>query len=187
VIPLNPFSILTSKIFLGTTVLFALGFAVQTGRIELYFKPEIKTIRIDLEKAQARTMAEIATHKATKEAYRRAQAEAALAEAQRIARVVTEQEEITDAVTAEYGARLADARARYERLRRQAGGAGAGPAGAGSGEPVSAAGDPASGADGEAGDHGLSLDERWVATQQAIQLDALISWVEQQSVVDPGE
>jgi hypothetical protein len=54
---------------------------------------------------------------------------------------------------------------------------------------VPAAGDAAAGASDQARDNGLpvapliELDWRLTATEQAIQLDALIDWVERQSAV----
>ncbi|MBN9504938.1 MAG: hypothetical protein J0I69_02835 [Altererythrobacter sp.] len=150
---------------------------------------------------------ERAAHQATKETYRRAQAEAARLDAERLARVQSEQQEITDAITADYRARLADARAVAQRLRDQLARAGERAAGPGGGEPVPATGATAGGAAEAAGDNRLpicrtaplledertlsplDLDWRLTATEQAIQLDALIDWVERQaavSVEQPG-
>jgi hypothetical protein len=122
-------------------------------------------------------------HAQTKLNYRAAQAEAARLEAARLERVKVEQQEITDEVSADYRRRLADARAAAERLRAGSARAGEHPAGPGGAQPLPAAGNPAGRADGPPADHGLPLDERLVATEQALQLNALISWVERQAGV----
>lgn len=136
--------------------------------------------------------AEAAAHRATNEGYRNAQATAAARDAQRIARVKAEQKEISDEEVADYERRLADARAAAERLRRElaaragasgaAGGVvlpGAGAAAGGAAAP--AAGDRLPGAAGEAA--GDEIGWRLIATEQAIQLDALIRWNRRQAAV----
>ena len=136
-----------------------------------------------------RVLEERLAHRKTKFAYRLAQAQAAKLEAQRIERVKIEQQEITDDVTKAYSFRLADARARAERLRGEIGRAGKHPTGAAGGEPVPGTGAAAGRADEAPADPGLpapSVDElawRLVATEQAIQLDELINWVERQAAV----
>lgn len=144
-------------------------------------------LRAERDTARAEKAAEIAAHQATKEAYRRAQAEAARIEAERLARVQAEQQEITDVITADYRERVAAARADAERLREQLGRAGERAAGPGGGEPVPAARAAAGGAAETPGDNGfLDLDWRLTATEQAIQLDTLIDWVEAQAAVPTG-
>lgn len=137
--------------------------------------------------------AERTAHQQTKHNYRAAQEQAAALEAARLAAVQAEQKEITDAVTQDYRQRLADARAHAERLRDQLARAGAGAAGAPRSEPVPGAGGAAGRAAPPAtGDRlppapALSEDEiawRLIATEQAIQLDALIDWVERQAQVE---
>lgn len=171
---------------------------VNVGAHQFVIDPRL---RADRDTARAEKTAEIAAHQATKEAYRRAQAEAARRDAERLVRVQSEQEEITDAVTADYRARLAGARAVAERLREQLARAGERAAGPGVGEPVPATGAAAGRAAEASGDNGLpvspptkpdpfiELDWRLIATEQAIQLGALIDWVERQaavSVEQPG-
>ena len=140
------------------------------------------------DQARAERDAEISAHTLTKQTYRLAQQQAAALDAARVARVEAEQREITDEVTADYRARLADARAAAERLRQQLARAREHPAGAAGGEQLPATGDTAIRAAEAAGDRRLSLDAeeldwRLTATEQAIQLDALIDWVEAQAGV----
>jgi hypothetical protein len=123
-------------------------------------------------------------HRRTIADYRRA-AELARAQDQaHAARVERDQSVISQEVSHDYQARLADLRARYDALRLQRVHA---PAAADPGTgratdlPEAAAG--AGGAAPAAGEEGLSLDAtsldwRYVCSAQAEQLDALIDWVE---------
>ena len=81
--------------------------------------------------------------------------------------------------------RLADARARAQRLRRQtrppAGVTGSGAATAVPGLPGRAPGSAQA-----AGKAGLPGDDALIATEQAIQLDELIKWVRAQSAIEPA-
>lgn len=157
------------------------------------WKQEAQIIRIDLAKAEAYGRAEAAKHKATKQAYRDAQEEAARMEAARLARVVAEQEGITDAVKADYRKRIADLRARADRLRAQAEAArGSGAAGASGDVQLPEASYPASGTDAApdcaaipAPDLNTEIRCREIAEAQATQLDALIDWVSKQMRVEP--
>lgn len=207
----NPFSALTSKI-LGALALVFLAFAiVQTVRIEGVwcsdveagekpacvvqgFKHELAIVRIDLADAEARARTEAAKHKATKQAYRDAQEEAARMQAAAIERVVARQEEITDEVRAEYQQRIAALRARAERLRREAeGNRGTGSPSAPGDLRLPEASDPAFGTDEAPRCHGLSgtrdaltqIDCDRIASEQAMQLDELITWVQRQFGVQP--
>ena len=138
---------------------------------------------------------ERAAHGQTKTDYREAQAEAARQEQKRIERVKAEQQEITDAVEADYRRQLAGLRARAERLREELR-AGAGAAGAGgSGEMPGLS--TATGRTAEAaGDRGFSapfgrspaeqLERDVIATGQAIQINALIDWLLAQAAIDPN-
>lgn len=198
---INPFNVLGAKIFAGVAAAALIGLAVQTVRIEGAFcrqvkvgekpacifegfKQEIAGVRIDLEQVRADRAAEIAKHQATKQAYADAQAEAEKLEAARLARVTALQQEITDDRVQVYSQRLAAARADFDRLRRAQGSAArGGAAGAGQGFAMPGVPDAAGGADGAAGDHRLSDDERFVATKQAIQLDELQNWIRRQATV----
>lgn len=198
------------KLSLGALALMTVFATVQTIRIEGVwcsdvdpgekpacimrgFKKEIQVIEIDLIAATARAEAEAAKHKATKQAYRDAQEEAARMEADRLARVVAEQQEITSEVEADYRQRIAALRTRAERLRTQAEAArGSGAAGSPGDVQLPEAGDPTSGTDAAprcdripAPDPLTDIRCREIAEQQATQLDALISWVERQFRVEP--
>lgn len=162
------------------TALAALAW--QTLRIEGFLL--MPGLKADLRAARAATDAEAAAHRRTKETYRLAQQEAARLEGARLMRVQAQQQEITDHVRQDLSERLAAARARYdaladaERLRGASRGTGAD--GAAAGLPVPGAPDAAGRAHEAACAAGLSLPERWHATEQAIQLDALIEWLSDQ-------
>lgn len=179
---------------------------VQTVRLEgLKVGPFAVTGWIAKAKArEAERDAERTAHQTTKDEYRAAQAQAALLEAARLKRVRQQQEEITNAIEKDYRGQLADLGARAERLRTQLR-ARAEPAGPPAGERGAPLRNTAGRADGATGDHRLSsaggeparigplhrtaeeqLERDIVATQQALQLDALIDWVEQQTAIDPN-
>jgi membrane protein involved in colicin uptake len=93
------------------------------------------------------------------------------------ARAEAEQKAERERTLREYEARIADARARAERLRQQLNKAGANPGSSGAaGLPGDSAASP--GANAASPEGGLSIDERLIATEQAIQLDELIDYVE---------
>ena len=132
--------------------------------------------------------AERAAHRQTKTDYRNAQIEAARLESQRLDRVRTEQQEITDEVEADYSARLAYTRARAERLREDLRTRSAARSAA---DPISMPGLSAAGAETSAAAESTrlpsdaeQLERDLIATEQAIQLDALIDWVKRQAVVE---
>lgn len=149
------------------------------------------TIANQVETIAARTAErdrEKTAHQQTKRNYAVAQRIARDLEERRLARVAAEQESITDDVTEDYRTRLAAARSTAERLRRQFASAGAGAGGATATVDLPGAGDPASRTDASTGDRGLpfasaDLDWRLTATEQAIQLEELINWVERQATV----
>jgi hypothetical protein len=100
-------------------------------------------------------------------------------------RVAAEQASINQRTANDYETRLAAVRADAQRLREQAASAAADP---GAGGNASMPGLPAAagGAAQAAGQDRLSLDERELATEQAIQLDELIKWLRAQAAVDPN-
>ncbi|XAI96263.1 hypothetical protein [Microcystis phage Mae-JY29] len=208
--PFNPFSALTSKIFGGLALAFLAVAVIQTIRIEGVwcsdvgagekpaciirgFKQEVQIIEIDLAEAEANWRAEVAKHKATKQAYRDAQEEAARMEAERLARVVARQEEITSEVESDYRQRIAVVTSRAERLRRQARATdGSGAAGTPGDVQLPEAGDPTARTDEApdcrpfpARDPLTEIRCREIAEAQATQLDELITWVERQFGVEP--
>jgi len=127
--------------------------------------------------------AAVTAHEATIANHRQAAMAAQKAQASNLARVRNEQAAITERVSDDYEKRIAAVRARAERLRagtaradprisRKAGMSGTGTATRGTVEAPDNSGLPAEGNLCPA----MNLDERAVATEQAIQLDALIDW-----------
>ena len=144
------------------------------------------------EQFEAQRGAEAAAHQATKNAYRQSQVEAAALERARVTRVQTAQQEISNAIESDYRGRLADARARAEQLRQQLQ-ARTGTAGAAGGQSLPGLSPAAGGATAPPGDHGLpaapnetGIERALVATEQALQLGALIDWVRAQAAIDPN-
>jgi hypothetical protein len=138
----------------------------HSGRLEQLYRGE--------QAAFARTVAD---YRATAEAARLADRAAA-------DRAAAEQRAISERTNDAYQDRLADARARAERLRLETpttpadphrGGATAMP------RLPAAAGGP----DQATGQDGLPREDRLTATEQAIQLDELIKWIKEQASVDP--
>jgi hypothetical protein len=131
---------------------------------------------------QATFAGTVANYRAAAEAARAAD----LASAQR---VHAEQARINERTAYDYEARLADARARAQRLRLQPQSAAADSGGPG-GPPVPGLSAAPGGAAQAAGEDGLSAslvdDDALTATEQAIQLDELIKWVRRQATVDIG-
>lgn len=156
--------------------------AWQTLRIEGFLL--MPGFKADLRAARAATDAEAAAHSRTKETYRLAQQEAARLEGARLMRVQAQQQEITDHVRQDLSERLAAARARFDALADADGlrgpSRGTGADGAAEGLAVPGAPGAAGRAHEAACAAGLSLPERWHATEQAIQLDALIDWLSDQ-------
>jgi hypothetical protein len=117
----------------------------------------------------------------------RAAAEAARKEDLALARrVAAEQRSISERTNHDLQARLADARARAQRMQLGQGSTAAARGGRRA-AAVPAAG-AASGAAGRAAEeNGFSLADRLLATEQAIQLDELIKWVNGQAAVGRGD
>jgi hypothetical protein len=117
--------------------------------------------------------------------YRAAAVQAGQADKTNAERVHAEQTAINQRSDNAFETRLADARARAERLRREAPTAAADPrarrATSVPGVPA-APGKPAS----AAAEDRLPAGDALTATEQAIQLDELIKWVRAQSKVDPN-
>jgi hypothetical protein len=116
----------------------------------------------------------------------RAAAEAARAADQANAeRAAAEQRAINQRSENALESRLADARARAERLRVEAKTAAVDP-GRGPATPMPTLSAPARRLAQAAGEDRLPQPDRLTATEQAIQLDELIKWVEAQATVDPN-
>ena len=99
-------------------------------------------------------------------------------------RVAAAQNAINERTAHEFEARLADARARADKLRIQTSGSAADPGAGGTAPMPGLSGAPAGIAQATRKDR-LSQPDRLIATEQAIQLDELIKWTRAQSKVDP--
>ena len=207
-LPFNPFSQLTSKIYGALAAVFLAGLTLQTLRIEgalcrkvdegersacflTGFKQDVADRNVMIAQRTSERDAEIRSHQQTKDNYRQTQREAQLLEAERLARVRAEQEEINNATVSTLRGRLTAARADAERLRRARPSDRTGTASAAPGVPGAAVRDAAGRADEAPGDRRLPLPPaelhwRLVATEQAIQLDELITWTIQQHAIDPN-
>jgi hypothetical protein len=114
--------------------------------------------------------------------YRVAAEQARAADQANLARVAADQSAINERTANEYEARLAAARAEYQRLRLQSQAA-ADPGGRGSAPLPGLPAAPGRAAQG-AGEDELPAGDALTATEQAIQLDELIKWVRAQAAVD---
>ena len=118
---------------------------------------------------------ERAAHAGTVANYRAAAERARRADAANAARVKAEQAAINQRSKHDFESRIAAARAADQRLRRDQGAA-ADPGG-GRAAPLPGLSAAAGRAAEATGENRLSDQERLIATEQAIQLDALIHWV----------
>ena len=128
--------------------------------------------------------AEAKAHAETIATFKLATERARDADRANVRRVEAAQSSISERITNDFEARLADARARAYRLR----GSAPAPTGHGAGRSTPMPGLPAaaSGAPETAGQDRLPHPDRLIATEQAIQLDALIQWVRAQASVEPS-
>jgi hypothetical protein len=139
----------------------------QSGQYEQLYRGELA--------ASAQTIAN----------YRAATAAARAADAASAERVRAEQHAINERITSDYETRLAAARDRAERLRFATGSPATDPCGRGTsplpGLPAAACGPAQAPGQGR-----LPPADTLIATEQALQLDALIGWVRAQATVDPN-
>lgn len=163
----------------------AIGIAVSLalGVLLLVQKGETRHWRKQSGQYERQWKAEASAHQKTAGSYQAAALARADADARNIARVRAEQKAISERSLHDFQSRLADARAAADRLRRGAVQAPADPGGAGS-PSVPAAGAAAGRADGAAAQDGFPLADRLIATEQAIQLQALIDWIASQARID---
>jgi hypothetical protein len=126
----------------------------------------------DAELQRAKTVADFAAAAETARADDRAN----------VARVAAAQQTINRSSLDDFEARLAATRARAQRLRQAPSPSDRGPAGRAEMSSLSAA---AGGTDEAAGQDRLPAEDALTASEQAIQLDALINWIRAQSRVDP--
>jgi hypothetical protein len=129
---------------------------------------------------------ERAAFAATVADYRAAADAARAADRANATRIAAEQHAISKRTANDYQARLAAAHALARRLRGEAAGGAADP-GRRRAAPVPGLPAPASRADEAAGEDRLPDADALTATEQAIQLDELIKWVQAQASVDPNQ
>jgi hypothetical protein len=97
--------------------------------------------------------------------------------------VKAEQSAINERSANDFETRIAAARATAQRLQREA----AAHPGNGGSASVSGLSAAPSGTAQTPGEGGLSVSDALTATEQAIQLDELISWIRRQHQVDPNK
>ncbi|MEO6582392.1 MAG: hypothetical protein ABIN68_06255 [Sphingomicrobium sp.] len=131
-------------------------------------------------------LAEQGARAATVANYRAAAETARAADIANIGRVAAAQRQVSERTTHDLETRLAAARAHAQRLQL-AQTAAATAQRSGRAEAVPAAGPAAGPARGAAEEDGFPVADRLIATEQAIQLDELIRWVNAQAKVDGGE
>lgn len=175
----------------GPLLVFVLAFAAHVLVI-------VPGLREDLRQSEAALKATSEAFDQTVKDYQEAVTAARLAAEMNVARVETEQAEITQEIVDDYENRLAEARARAARIYGAGGLRGTAPAGA-AGSGAGAAGVPGlSAAPGRTGPATgenrlpapgatageLTPPDALVATEQALQLQALIEWVNRQAAVE---
>ena len=169
---------LQGMIGIAASALLLVMVLVKAGDARHWRKQSVRYEQLYLAEQGARA-GTIANYRAAAETARKAD----LANAGRVAAA---QRSISERTTNDLEARLADARARALRLQlhsRPAATAG----GARGAAPVPAARATARALGGPAEENGLSLSDRLLATEQAIQLDELIKWVNSQANVAVSE
>jgi hypothetical protein len=152
----------------------AVGGALITLAAVCWYRGErIETLEAKLAAEQSRFDQQVSDYRA---AY-----QTAVANAHAAARFVeVQQERITHEVSADYQVRIADVRARYQRLLTEAK---AGSGGAGEADMSGLPG-TTSGSDAGPAYCGLPAERALIATEQALQLSALQAWVRGQAGVD---
>ena len=158
----------------------AVGLAL--GILLLIQKGETRHWRKESARFEQQYRSEQSAFAATAANYRAAAETARAADRANAARVAAESRAINERTTHDFEARLAAARAAAQRLRLDAKAA----ADPGAGRSASMSGAPASarGAAQAAGEDRLPPSDALTATEQAIQLDELITWVKAQAAVD---
>ena len=160
---------------IAASVLLLGLFLVKAGEARHWHKQSDRFEQLYLAEQSARAQT-IANYRAAAETARKAD----LANAGRVA---AEQRSISERTTNDLETRLADARARALRLQL-ADRAPPAPGGGSRAAAVPAPGPAAGAAGGAAAKDGFPLADRLLATEQAIQLDELIRWVNAQAAVD---
>ncbi len=125
--------------------------------------------------------AERARYAETVASFKDAQAKAELAQKANLARVSIQQRTITDETLDDYNRRVADLRGRYQRLLAQ------GNRSASGGADLPAIPDTSGRINEAPVENGLPAADALTASEQALQLDALITWIERQAKVETSE
>ncbi|MCA1199133.1 hypothetical protein K9B35_14240 [Sphingomonas sp. R647] len=168
----------------GTGALIALA-AVTILNFQLA-GARLETARARVELADERT-----AHRITVANVRLAAAQAKIADAENAKRVIAEQSRINQEVSRDYQTRLAGVRARADALRLQLQRAAPTDPSSAADPRMPAAGTAAGGPDGAAAQDRLplaiglmDLEDRLIATEQAMQLEALQAWVRAQAAIE---
>jgi type II secretory pathway component HofQ len=167
---------LQGMIGIAAALLLLTLFLVKAGEARHWRKQSGRYEQLYLGEQGARAQT-IANYRAGADAARKAD----LAHADRVA---AEQRTISERTSHDLEARLADARARAQRLQLGQGSAAAA-GGGGRAAAVPAAGAAPGAAGRAAEENGFSVADRLLATEQSIQLDELIKWVTGQAAVEP--
>ena len=160
---------------LAVSICLALLLVLQKGETR-HWKKESGRFEELYVRVHATLAGTVANYRAAAEAARAA--DRATAE-----RVSAEQRTINERISNDYEARLADARARAQRLQLETRTAAADPGSRGS---ASMPGLLAAPGQSPQAAHQDGLPDPLIATEQAIQLDELIKWVRQQHTIDPN-
>lgn len=149
-------------------------------------RAQLATARAEVALADERT-----AHRITVANVRLAAAQAKIADAENAKRVIAEQSRITQEVSRDYQTRLAGVRARADALRLQLQRTTATDPRSSADPGMPAPGATAGGPDGAAAQDRLppaagliDLEDRLIATEQALQLEALQAWVRAQAAID---
>jgi hypothetical protein len=171
------FRLLNIQGIAGLAVSVALGLLliVQKGEIR-HWKKQSGQFEQLYHAGEAALAGTVANYRAAAEAAR-------AADAANLARVSAEQRAINERTSNDFEARLAVAHAFAQRLRGQTPSAAA-DRGGDRAAPVPGVAAAPRGATEAAGEDGLPLADRELATEQAIQLDELIKWVRRQHAID---
>jgi hypothetical protein len=155
--------------------------ALLGGAVILALTVALLIAKSDARHWQKRQEATQAAFDKTVADYRAAAAKAHADDLANAQRVKSEQQQITQEVSNDYEARLADARRRADALKLRLD-AQANPRPSGAAQlpavPIAPSGSAQAPADG------FSIAERLKATEQGIQLDELITWVERQAKIE---
>lgn len=145
----------------------------------LWLSVKAESARAD--KWKERAAAEKLAHQGTVSNYRQQREIAAAQDKANAARVERDQERVTKEVSSDYQERIADLHARYDSLRSAAAET---DSGGGRGTGVPGLPNPADGSDDASPEDGLPSEDALIATEQAMQLEALQDWVRAQQGVE---